>query len=157
MKTLKEYLDAPGGREQLASDVDEILSWFDFKKIADVMDFLNWGWAISKDKSVDDLLDAGYRVIDEGAYDVYIPQEKDVILAAKRIIDQTVNHALDAEAEGDFTDYYYVDGAGFYCELKIIDDEFRTYFWGEDAPDDFEHSVDITLRFCIEESLGKFL
>ena len=152
MKTLKEYLDAPGGRKQMQSDIDEILRWMDFEKIAKVMDFLDWGWVEEDGKDME-----GRRLVAKEGYTTYIPTEKDIMLKAKNIIDYTVESALEAEAKGEFERHYEVDSGGFICELDIIDDDMRKNFWGEDVPDDYEHSVDICLKFVLEEAMGKFV
>lgn len=161
MKTLKEYLEAPGGREQFEADIDDIMELFDFEKIARVMDFLNWGWRIGE-KDMDTLLARGYKVFpaDEDYPDngLYVPKVKDITIMARKIITDTVESALEAEERGEFKERrYFVDSAGFYCELEIVDDEIRKRAWGDDAPDDFEHSVDIVLRFVLEDNLGKFV
>lgn len=158
MKTFKEYLDAPDGKKQMLDYIDDILNIIDFKRIESVMDFLRWGWVIG-DKDVDDLLQEGYVVFysDFTEDNLYVPKEKDIILAARRIIEDTVERALECEANYDLsTKHFSVSRAGFLCEIDIIDDDRRKRIWGEDAPDDFEHSVDITLKFILEENLGKF-
>lgn len=138
----------------MRTNIDDILSWMDFKKIADVLDFLNQGWAV-KGKDVDDLVESGYRVLDDTLGPLYIPKEKDVLLKAKEYLDSIIEDVLDAEENGMFRDNWHIDGV-FYCGLQIIDDETRKDLFGEDAPDDFEHSVDIKLRFVLEECPGKF-
>lgn len=152
MKTLKEYLDAPDGRKQMYSDIDEILRWMDFEKIAKVMDFLDWGWVKKEDEELD-----GHMFTDENGYVSYIPTAKEVMLMARRVIDWTVDGALESEKNGEFEKHYSVNTAGFVCELEIVDDDIKENFWGKDCPDDFEHSVDITLKFVLEEAMGKFV
>jgi len=139
MKTLKEYLDAPGGRRQMMETIDEVISHLDFEEIADVMDYLSWEWYFKEDESM------------------RVPDKKEVEDRARKHLYDLVDHAEEAEKENNFTDRYYIDGGGFYAELEIADDETRKRFFGEDAPDDFEHSVDITLRFVIEDYNGKFV
>lgn len=161
MKTLKEYLEAPGGRKQFEADIDDIMELFDFEKIARVMDFLNWGWLIGE-KDMETLLARGYKVFpadeDYPGNGLYVPKVKDITIMARKIITDTVESALEAEERGEFEKRrYFVDSAGFYCELEIVDDEIRKRAWGDDAPDDFEHSVDIVLRFVLEDNLGKFV
>ena len=138
MKTLKEYLDAPGGRRQMMETIDEVISHFDFEKIADVMDYLSWEWFFKEDGSN------------------RVPNKKEVEARAREHLYDLVEHAEEAEKENNFTNRYYIDGGGFYAELEIVDDETRKGFFGEDAPDDFEHSVDILLKFVLEDNLGKF-
>lgn len=139
MKTLKEYLEAPGGRRQMMETIDEVISHIDFEEIADVMDYLSWEWYFKEDESM------------------RVPDKKEVEDRARKHLYDLVDHAEEAEKENNFTDRYYIDGGGFYAELEIADDETRKRFFGEDAPDDFEHSVDITLRFVIEDYMGKFV
>ena len=157
MKTLKEYLDAPGGRQQLEEDIEEILDSLDFEKIASVMEFLDWKWCDGK-RDAEELIERGYVVnVVEDGYVMYVPKVADIIRVARRTINDVISHALEAEENGEFIGRYYVDGAGFYCELEILDDETRKRFVGEDAPDDFKDSVDISLRFVIEDYMGKFV
>mgnify|MGYP007101851868 CR=1 FL=1 len=138
MKTLKEYLDAPGGRRQMIETIDEVIGEFDFEKIANVMGFLEWNWYFAEDNNMG------------------VPDKKEVEKQARSHLYYLVEHAEKAEADGEFEKKYILDGGGFYAELEIVDDDTRKSFFGEDAPDDFEHSVDILLKFVVEDNLGKF-
>ena len=139
MKTLKEYLEAPGGRRQMMETIDEVMRSIDCEKIADIMTYLDWEWYFKEDDSM------------------RVPTKEEVESRAKKHLYDLVDHAEEAERENNFTDRYYIDGGGFYAELEIVDDETRKRFFGEDAPDDFEHSVDILLKFVVEDNLGKFI
>ena len=155
MKTLKEYLDEPGGKEQLENEVDKILGDFDFKKVERVMDCLSWFWYIGK-KNIDIFIDRGNRTSDDGMY--YIPKEKDLLFEARKIIMDTIDSYLEAEKNGeDLSSGWGISTAGFWCRVSIVDDETRKYYMGEDAEDNFENSVDIKLKFVIAENFGKFV
>lgn len=157
MKTLKEYLDLIEGRRQMESDIEEIMETIDFEKIAKVMDFLGWTWVI-RGRDADELVKQGYTVVfdDEYGDDMYAPKVKDIVLRARKIINDTIYNALESEERGEFTTHYMMDSGGFHCELDIVDDDVRKRHFGDDADDDFKHSVDITLKFVLEDYIGKF-
>ena len=138
MKSLKEYLQAPGGMRQMMETIDEVISSFDFEKIANVMEFIDWEWYFKEE----DLMK--------------VPDKQEIESRARKQLYDLVEQAEKAEKENNFTDWYFIDCGGFYAELKIVDDETRKGFFGEDAPDDFEHSVDILLKFVLEDNLSKF-
>ena len=118
--------------------IDEVMHSIDCKKIADVMAYLDWEWCFNGDE------------------DMRVPDEKEVEDRARKHLYDLIECAEEAEKKNEFTDRYFIDGGGFYAELEIVDDETRKRFFGEDAPDDFEHSVDIRLKFVLEDNLGKF-
>ena len=95
---MKEYLSTSEGRKQMRANIDEILSWMDFKKIADVLGFLHQGWS-TNGMDVDSLVENGYEVFDDeyGCGKLYIPKEKDVLLKAKKYWEDLVEDALDLD------------------------------------------------------------
>ena len=135
MKTLKEYISTADGMMQMWDDINEILDDFDFSAVYVAMDALDWKWAM-KDEDGEDV---------ERQPEINELQKK----ARGMMVELIATLAEDGEKSG------FSNGGGFEVGVEIIDDKLRKRVFGEDAPDDFKHSVELKLRFIIEENIPK--
>lgn len=152
MKTLKEYIATQDGLKQAVDDINEILDDFDFKSVHMAIEALGWGWHVPADK-IDEYIMNGKDV----DYDVecpelatYKPDYDDVVRYGNKFL---YNELFEAAKSSDYE--YYSSTGGFDLSIHVIDDETRERVFGKDAPDDFKHSVEIHLRFVIEENIPK--
>ena len=153
MKTLKEYLSTVEGRKQMTNELNGILDEFDFSAVAAAMDALDWAWHLPEEL-VEEYLEKGRRVFYDPDYPdlaTYRPEYEDIMRTGRRMLFETLEHA--AEQDGY---YYYSKSGGFEVEVEVVEDETRERAFGEDAPDDFEHSVDVSLKFVVEGTITKF-
>lgn len=107
--------------------IEDIIRDFDFKKVHDVMDFLDWKWAMSK----------------EG-----VPTIEELQAEARRLLVEAVTERT-CVATGGFRAVYEADGADDedpYIGLEFIVEECEGFAADEDEPDseedDYEHSQD---------------
>ena len=155
MKKISEYISTAEGVQQMWDDINEILDNFDFSAIKVAMDALEWEWAC-KDDEADDLIETGHVVHCGNAGMMYKPEVTDIMKTARKRLIDVINSAVEYEKEtGVPSERYTASSGGFEARVEIIPDETRKEIYGDDAPDDFKHSVDLTIKFIIEENLSK--
>lgn len=125
---------------QVGKEIERVMNDFDFDKTADLFEYLQWEWADN----------------DDGNWSYYVPDKQQIKDFIRKELFNIVESAEEAENRGEFEERYSIDGGGFLIELLLYDDEERKSVFGEDAPDDFEHSVELTVRFVPTECVGKF-
>ena len=150
MKTIKEYLEEPGGIVQAVSEINDIIDNFDFEAVSTTMDALNWDWLCPSDK-VEEFEKLGKLT----GPSMYHPDVDDIrnnarTLLCNLIFEQAWKGKQDAKE-------WSVSTGGFEVRAVLIDDEDRKWLFDEEAPDDFKHSVDIVLKFVVEENLSKYM
>lgn len=136
MKTLSEYISTVEGISQMWEDINEILDDFDFEKVHKVMETLDWKWYL-----------ADYEDEDE---ELRVPTANEV---RKRARSEMTSLITQMAEEGETTGFS--NGGGIEATVEVIKDEVRKLAFGEDAPDDFKHSVELKLRFIVEENMPK--
>ena len=77
--------------------VNEIMDWFDFRKVAKVMEFLNWKWYF-------DGIDG-------------VPAEGDIRALARQLMNEAYDRAVATGKN------YQGGTGGFYIEVDMTDDE----------------------------------
>ena len=135
MKTIKEYISTPGGIMQMWDDINGILDNFDFSAVYVAMEALEWKWAMKDDSGFDE------------------ERQPEINELQKRAREMLVGLVLRLAEEGENNGFD--NCGGFEVAAEVIDDELRKRVFGEDAPDDFKHSVELKLRFIIEENIPK--
>lgn len=154
MKTIKEYLSTPEGVEQKWNIINEILEDFNFEEVFIAMEAVDWRWAVTDKDIADEMKEEGYDIrrtgiIDDDWYE-YRPKIQDLRKRAREMLLDTVASCPDEETEwGQST-------GGLETKMYILTDEERKEVFGEDAPDDFEHSVDLRLKFVFGDSGSRF-
>ena len=153
MKTMKEYLSTPEGMKQMWEKVNEVLDNFDFSTVIIAMEALDWGWACTKEEA-SIYSDEGCKVkldniMDEPGVVEYFPQHKHLLKAARNLITECIDDMVENGEEE-----WAMSTGGFKARVRISTDEERADYYGAEVAnvDDFEHSVDISLYFIIEES-----
>lgn len=150
MKTIKEYLEEPGGIVQAVFEINDIIDNFDFEVVSTTMDALGWDWRCPSDK-VEEFEKVG-KLTGPG---MYHPDVDDIRNNARTLIcDLIFEHAWKGEQDAK---EWSTSTGGFEVSVALIDDEDRKRLFGEEAPDDFKHSVDIVLKFVVEENLSKYM
>ena len=83
--------------QDIQNDIDDILDWFDFERVAKVMECLNWEWgrSVGKEGDFEDALP-------------YIPNVPELRKEARRLLRSTVEQALKSGEET-----YTVSTGGF--------------------------------------------
>ncbi len=150
MKTIKEYLSTPEGVEQKWNIINEILENFDFVSIHILMDALDWMWYCTE-KDADEKKELGNKVVAHGDFHEFLPEPDDLRKRARELLGEV----LDGCGEKGLNEYAIATG-GFEVYVTILTDEERVGVHGEDAPDDFEHSIDLRLKFVAEDSGSRF-
>lgn len=147
MKTMKEYLSTADDVKQMWEKVNEVLDNFDFSKVVATMETLDWGWACTADEA-DEYAAVGCRTKDDGGdYFYYFPQYPQLLKQARKMIVECIEDMPDDENECSLST------GGFYIKVYICTDEERRDYYGSIGDvDDFAHSVDISLKFVVEES-----
>lgn len=135
MKALKEYISTADGMMQMWDDINEILDNFDFSAVYVAMEALEWKWTMKDDSGFDE------------------ERQPEVNELQKRAREMMVNLILRLAEDGE--NIGFDNCGGFEVSAEVIDDEMRKRVFGEDAPDDFKHSVELKLRFIIEENIPK--
>lgn len=135
MKTLKEYISTADGVMQMWDDINEILDNFDFSAVYVAMEALDWKW-VMKDEN--------------GENEERQPEINELQKEAREILVKLIMRLANEGENKGFEDY-----GGFEACVEVIDDMLRKRVFGEDAPDDFKHSVELRLRFIIEENMPK--
>ncbi len=167
MKLLKEYIATADGVKQMWNRIHDILDGFDFGKIDIAMEALGWEWSAGKSE-IEELKELGRTVHINREFpelSTYVPEVEDIRKHARKMLEELVYEAaeyqekeLDKDKLEDYpTDdklYYTTSTGGFDASISILDDDTRKEVFGDDAPDDFEHSVDIVLKFVIEENFS---
>lgn len=154
MKTIKEYLSTPEGVEQKWNIINEILEDFNFDEVFIAMEAVDWRWAVTDKDIADEMEEEGYDIrrtgtIDDDWYE-YRPKIQDLRNRALEMLLDTIASCPDEETEwGQST-------GGFETKMYILTDEERKEVFGNDAPDDFEHSVDLRLKFVFGDSGSRF-
>ena len=114
------------------------------------MDVLNWDWLCPSDK-VEKFEKLGKLT----GPSMYHPDVDDIRNNARTLL---CNLILERAWKGrQDVKEWSVSTGGFEASATLIDDEDRKRLFGEEAPDDFEHSVDIVLKFVVEENLSKYM
>ena len=150
MKTIKEYLEEPGGIVQAVSEINNIIDNFDFEAVSATMDALNWDWLCPSDK-VEKFEKLGKLT----GPPMYHPDIDDIRNNARTLL---CNLILERAWKGkQDVEEWFVSTGGFEVSVTLIDDEDRKRLFGEEAPDDFEHSVDSVLKCVVEENLTKYM
>ncbi len=153
MKTIKEYLSAKEGNEQKWSTINEIIENFNFDEIYAAMESVDWRWVVIGQEKADNMEGEGYdircRDVNNDWYE-YRPKIKDLRERAREMLNETLERCPEGETKwGQST-------GGFETKMCILTDEERKEVFSEDAPDDFEHSIDLRLRFVFEDSGSRF-
>lgn len=128
-KSVKDYISSLTGYKQFRNRVDEIILNFDFQKVHDVMEMLDWKWASWYDENGDQHTN-----------------EVPSVYALRTRAYQMLLDAVEKDCRGS---------GGFEVRTYVYDlvDEDGIPFFPEE-PDDFEHSVHLSLRFTVEEQQG---
>ena len=150
MKTIKEYLSTPEGVEQKWNIINEILENFDFVSIHILMDALDWMWYCTE-KDADEKRELGNKVKVHDDFSEFLPKPDDLRKRARELLGQVITEC----GEKGLNEYTIATG-GFEVYVAILTDEERVETHGEDTPDDFEHSVDLRLKFVAEDSGSRF-
>lgn len=158
MKTLNEYIATADGVNQMWKRIHDILDSFDFGKIRIAMEALDWEWYAGENE-IKELEELGRTVHINHEYpelSTYVPEIEDIRKHARKMLEELVHKAAKYQEEELDKDklYYRMSTGGFDASLSILDDDTRRNVFGNDAPDDFEHSVDIVLKFVIEENFS---
>lgn len=136
--------------KQMMGRMNDILDNFNFGAVYTAMHSLSWAWAVP-DGMLDEYIKAGKEVAHDPEFPelaTYMPDFDDVERHGRNFL----YNGLTEAAEHD--EYEWATSAGgFELRVWVLDDEARKDVYGEDAPDDFEHSVDIWFKFVIEENL----
>lgn len=136
------YIETAEGLSQMYDRIDEILDSIDTEKIAKVMRFLNWQWA--KRSYVD-------QDITKDTWIYYQPTSQEI---RKHIRDNIIDTIKSAK-----TDDWHSSCGGIDVRVFTYDpddpDEDREEI--KNGPDDFEHRVEILVKFVLEENFGKYL
>ena len=152
MKTLKEYISTVEGMQQMFSEINEIIDNFDFKAVHIAMEALSWAWSVPSGM-FDEYVAEGKKVIGSPKYPelaTYIPDYEDVIRHGRNFLYEGL---MDAGKEDGYR--YMTSSGGFELTVEVLDDETRKRVFGEDAPDDFTHSVETHFKFIVEDNLPK--
>ena len=150
MKTIKEYLSTPEGVEQKWNVINEILENFDFVSIHVLMDALDWMWYCTE-KDANEKRELGNKVRVHGDFHEYLPEPNDLRKRARELLNEVIVECGEKERNE-----YTIATGGFETYVTILTDEERIETHGKDVPDDFEHSVDLRLRFVAEDSGSRF-
>lgn len=154
MKKLREYLSTAEGMKQMMDDVNEILDDFNFGAVYTAMDALSWAWSVPKGM-IDEYIQKGKNVHyskDFPELATYNPDYDDVVRYGRNFLHKAFENAVAS----DDCDYeWYESVGGFNVTIKVLDDETRKSVFGDDAPDDFKHSVETHMQFVVEENLPK--
>ena len=125
-KTVKDYISTVEGYKQFRDRVDEIILHFDFQKVHDVMEMLDWKWASWYDEAEDQHMNE-------------VPSVYALRIRAYQMLLDAVEK--DCGASGGFEVRTYV--------YDLYDENGNPY--SPEDPDDFEHSVHLSLKFVVEE------
>lgn len=152
MKTIKEYLSTKDGVEQKWSTINEIIEGFNFDEVFIAMEAVDWRWVVSGEDKADEMEENGYDIRWGGIDDwyEYRPKIQDLRKWASEMLADTIAKCPDEETE------WGQSSGGFETKMYILTDEERKEMFGEDAPDDFEHSVDLRLKFVFGDSGSRF-
>jgi hypothetical protein len=154
MKTIKEYLSTPEGVEQKWNIINEILEDFNFDEVFIAMEAVDWRWAVTDKDIADEMEEEGYDIRRTGIIDddwcEYRPKIQDLRKWAREMLIDTIASCPDEETE------WGQSSGGFETKICILTDEEKKEVFGEDAPDDFEHSVDLRLKFVFGDSGSRF-
>ena len=151
MKKLKEYVESAEGMRQMMADINAILDDFDFGAVYTTMEALSWEWGVPNGM-VDEYRAKGKLVSDReySGFELYRPDYDDVVKKGRNFLFEEVSKACERD------DYEFnCSTGGFEVEVEVLDDETRKRAFGDDAPDDFEHSVEIRFRFVVESNMPK--
>ena len=133
-KNVRDYIQTVEGYRQFRDKVDEILLNFDFEKVHRVLKTVDWTWACWEDR--------------EGNFhENEVPDVYALRCQARGLLISTVEKCLSSEScsgTGGFEVECYV------YDLDLCEDDGAPYT--RDEPDDFKHSVCLSLAFVLEES-----
>ena len=153
MKTIKEYLSTKEGVEQKWLTINEIIDGFDFDEIYAAMEAVDWRWVVIGQEKANKMEDEGYDIRWRGVNDdwyEYRPKVKDLRERARDMLNETLERCPEDKTE------WGQSSGGFETKMCILTDEERKEVFGDDAPDDFEHSVDLRLKFVFGDSGSRF-
>ena len=136
------YIETAEGLSQMYDRIDEILDSIDTEKIAKVMRFLNWQWA--KRAYVD-------QDITKDTWIYYQPTSQEI---RKHIRDNIIDVIKTAETGDWHSSCGGIDVRVFTYDPDDPQEEREEI---KNGPDDFEHRVEILVKFVIEENFGKYL
>lgn len=122
--TFKSILEDPEGSAKFHRDVIDLLLYTDFDKIHDVMEHLNWDWAMWEDE-------LGEKHYSE------VPSVYALKFQIINLIDEFIKRAKDGELENR-TDYYTAMG-GWHLECSISDEEPKIFFSAKFILEDFNN------------------
>lgn len=125
-KSVRDYISTLAGYKQFRDRVDEIILHFDFQKVHNVMEMLDWRWASWYDEA-------------EDQHTNEVPSVYALRTRAHQMLLDAVEK--DCGGSGGFEVRTYV--------YDLVDEDGVPFFPGE--PDDFEHSVHLSLKFVVEE------
>lgn len=148
MKTIKQYISTAEGAEQKWSIINDILDNFDFLQVHFMMEAVDWFWVAHSESEEEELKSLG-RTFNENSCE-YIPEADDLRKVARELLNEVIDDCPESQTK------WSISTGGFEVKLEILTDEERIKLFGEDAPDDFEHSVDLTLKFVAEDSCSRF-
>lgn len=125
-KTVRDYISTLAGYKQFRDRVDEIILHFDFQKVHDVMEMLDWKWASWYDE-------------DEDQHINEVPSVYALRTRAYQMLLDAVEKNCGGSGGFEVRTYVY----------DLVDENGVPYT--PDEPDDFEHSVHLSLKFIVEE------
>lgn len=136
------YIETAEGLSQMYDRIDEILDSIDTEKIAKVMRFLNWQWAKRAYTDQD---------ITKDTWVYYQPTSQEI---RKHIRDNIIDTIKSAK-----TDDWHSSCGGIDVRVFTYDPDDPNEDREEikNGPDDFEHRVEILVKFVLEENFGKYL
>lgn len=149
MKTIAEYVSTAEGTGQMWDGINEILDEFDFSAVHVAMEALEWYWAVPGGE-YEELLSKGRRVVGPKENATYLPEVGDLIKQARSLLTEVIKDAADDEK-----DEWFISTGGFEVSVRVMGDEERIRVFGDDAPDDFKHAVELRLKFVLEENMSK--
>lgn len=162
MKRLNEYISTAEGVRQMWNDINEIMDTFDFSKVLGAMEALEWEWHCPENE-IEEKEEMGRVVHYNPEYPIlstYKPEIDDIRIRARKLLEEVVEHAAKYDTPENRTSEepldYHLETGGFAATLTILDDKGRIEAYGEDAPDDWEHSVGLRLMFVIEDTMFKW-
>lgn len=125
-KKVKDYISTIEGYKQFRNKVDYIILNFDFQKVHDVMEMLDWKWASWYDES-------------EDQHTNEVPSVYALRTKAHQMLLDAVEKNCGGSGGFEVRTYVY----------DLVDENGVPYT--PDEPDDFEHSVHLSLKFVVEE------
>ena len=162
MKRLNEYISTVEGVRQMWNDINDIMDTFDFSKVSSAMEVLQWEWHCPENE-IETKRAMGREVhynYDYPNLSTYRPELEDIRKRARKLLEELVDAAAKYDTPETRNETsplnYFLETGGFSANLSVLDDNERVEVFGEDAPDDWEHSVSLRLMFVIEDTFPKW-